>query len=62
MGGGVVRVATRQVSVVTEIAIGMGLGLAGGFAWRAWHLSYKARIDDYYTKLNAQNAENGENN
>lgn len=47
------RVASKQVSVLTEIAIGMGLGLVGGFAWRAWHLSYKAKIDDYYTKLSA---------
>lgn len=54
MSGGVVRVASKQVSVVKEIAIGMGLGLVAGVGWRAWHVSYKAKIDDYYVKLNAQ--------
>ncbi|KAI0562309.1 hypothetical protein FGB62_62g138 [Gracilaria domingensis] len=69
MAGGVVRVAANQVSATKEILMGAVIAIStpvllsihvlriqGGFVWRAWHLSYKASVDDYYKKLAADEA------
>jgi hypothetical protein len=41
-------VTSKGPSAVTEMAIGLGLGLIGGAIWKSWSFGSKARLDDYY--------------
>lgn len=46
-----------RFNLIREITIGLTLGLAGGFVWKAWHWGEKRRIATFYTELAAKELE-----
>ena len=40
--------AAGGLNVVQEVAVGTGIGLVFGLAWKSWHYGQKAQIEEYY--------------
>ncbi|GAB0489661.1 hypothetical protein MMPV_000886 [Pyropia vietnamensis] len=68
-GAAAANALTKKVSATKEILIGAGLAIAvrysaaalGGSVWRAWHMSYKSNVDEFYAKYEAaQRAKNAQ--
>lgn len=50
------------MSLTKHMAVGTGLGLVLGAAWRYWHVNiFNVRRDDYYKQLAIANAKENEN-
>lgn len=47
-----------QYNTTIALILAMAMGVCviqGAMVWRAWHMSYKAAIDDFYKKYEAAN-------
>jgi|TARA_B100001142_G_scaffold174925_1_gene174600 hypothetical protein len=40
----------QKIYVATEAAIGMGLGLLAGGAWKMWHWETRKKIEAFHAK------------
>jgi len=48
---------SKQVSLVTELSVGLGLGIGAGLVWKIYHWNEKRKIGEYYTTLAIMNAQ-----
>ncbi|OSX77021.1 hypothetical protein BU14_0165s0014 [Porphyra umbilicalis] len=53
-GAAAANALTKKVSATKEILLGAALALGAGGVWRAWHTGYKANIDEWYVKYEAE--------
>ncbi|KAK9861218.1 hypothetical protein WJX84_003647 [Apatococcus fuscideae] len=48
---------SKQVSLVTELSVGLGLGIGAGLVWKIYHWNEKRKIGEYYQTLAIINAQ-----